>query len=87
MGIGAVGSALLAILATAGHVFPDLPFEWWVPLVVLMISGPLCLFVESRVHRAQWTRWRDYMGRKTAWDILTGRHIPRLRDTIDTGTS
>jgi hypothetical protein len=85
MGISAVVSALLAILATEGHVFSDLPFEWWVLVAVLMISGPVCLFVESRVHRTQWARWRDYQERKTAWDILAGRHIPRLRDTTRTG--
>jgi len=84
MGIGAICSALLAVLASAGHVFPDLPIEWWVPVAVLMISSPVCLFVESRVHHAQVLRWRDYMLRKTVWDILTGRHIPRLRDTMGT---
>src|SRR5471032_1568641 len=57
MAIGAVESSLLAALAAAGHIFPDLPSAWWVPMGVLMISVPLCLFVESRVHRAQWARW------------------------------
>jgi hypothetical protein len=66
-------------------VFPHLPLEWWVPVGALMTLGPLCLFVESRVHGARWARWRDYMRGKTAWDILTGRHIPRLRDVTGTG--
>jgi hypothetical protein len=56
MGISAIVSVLLAILATEGHVFPDLPFEWWVPVAVVMILGPVSLFIESRVHRTQWAR-------------------------------
>ena len=80
MAISAVDSALLAVLAGTGHVFPDLPLRWWIPVGVGFLSSPLCLLVESRVHRAKWTRWGQYMERKNAWDIFTGRHIPYLRD-------
>jgi len=85
MAIGAAGSALLAVLATQGRVFPNLPLQWWVPIGVLLISAPLCLGVESVVHREQWERWRAYMEHMTAWDIIAGRHFPRLRDNAAKG--
>lgn len=81
MTIGAACSAALAVLAAGGHVFPDLPLGWWVPVGLGLVLGPLCLLVESRVHRAKWKRWGDYMEGKNLWDIVTGRHIPPLRDS------
>ena len=78
MSIEAISSALLATLAVLGRVFPDLPAAWWPPVVFGMAAGPLCLFAESRLHRRQWAEWRDYMTDKSAWDILTARHIPTL---------
>jgi hypothetical protein len=79
MAIGAATAGLLTVLAASGNVFPDLPLGWWVPVGFGLFSGPACLFVESRIHRAEWKRWRDYMEPKNAWDIFTGRHIPNLR--------
>ena len=81
MAIAAATSAFLAALAATGQVFPDLPLGWWIPVGFGMLSVPLCLLLESRVHRAKWIRWRACnMERKNAWDILTVRHIPHLRD-------
>lgn len=80
MAIGAAMSACLAVLAATGRVFPDLPLAWWIPVGVGFATGSLCLFVESRVHRDKWRHWAEYMERKNAWDIFTGRHIPRLRE-------
>ncbi len=79
MAIGAVTSGLLTVLAAFGNVFPDLPFRWWVPVGFGLVSAPVCLFAESRVHRAKWNQCVDYMERKNAWDIFTVRHIPNLR--------
>jgi hypothetical protein len=85
MAIGAAGSALLAVLATQGRVFPNLPLQWWVPIGALFISAALSMGVESVVHREQWERWRAYMEHMTAWDIIAGRHFPRLRDNAAKG--
>lgn len=78
MGIGAITSGVFATLAVFGRVFPDFPAAWWPPIVFGMVAGPLCLLAESRLHRRQWAEWRDYMTDKSAWDILTARHIPTL---------
>ena len=80
MVVAAAGSGLLAILALAGYVFPDLPRVWWLPLGALMVSGPLLLLVESRVNRARWMQWKEYAQHMSAWEIFRGRHIPDLRD-------
>lgn len=81
MGVAAATSGLLAALAAAGHVFPDVPPAWWIPSGAGLLSAPLLMLIESRVHRAKWIQWKQYMERKNAWEIFTGRHIPRLRDT------
>ena len=81
MAIAAASSGMLAALAVAGHVFPDLPRAWWVPVGGGLLSGPLLFLIESRVHRAKWMQWKHHMERKNAWDILKGRHIPELHDS------
>jgi hypothetical protein len=81
MAIGAATSAMLAGLAMAGHVFPDLPRAWRVPVGAGLLSGPPLFLIESRVHRAKWMQWKQYTERKNAWDIFKGRHIPELRDS------
>lgn len=81
MTIAAATSGVLAALAAAGHVFPDLPRIWWVPVGAGVLSAPLLLLVESRRHREKWMQWKEHMERKNAWDILLGRHIPELRDS------
>lgn len=48
---------------------------WWG-----FFAGPLLFLIESRLHRAKWVQWKQYMERQTAWDILKGRHIPDLRN-------
>ena len=78
--IAAATSCLLAGLAVAGHVFPDLPRAWWVAVGGGMLAASLLLLIESRVHRAKWMQWKQYMERKTAGEILMGRHIPDMRD-------
>jgi hypothetical protein len=80
MAIAAATSGILAALAAAGHVFPDLPRAWWAPVGTGLLSGPLFFLIESRVHRAKWMQWKQYMEPKNAWEILMGRHIPELRD-------
>jgi hypothetical protein len=81
MGIASGTSGLLATLAAAGYVFPDLPPLWWAPVSASLLSTPLMFLIESRIHREKWTQWKEYMERKNAWEILTGRHIPPLRKT------
>lgn len=78
MAIAAASSGMLTGLAIAGHVFPDLPQSWWAPVGGGLLSSPLLLLIESRVHRGKWLQWKRYMERKNAWDILRGRHIPEL---------
>lgn len=81
MAIGAATSAILTTLAVTGRVFPDLGRGWWVLVGLGFVAGPLCLLVESRLHRAKWLQWGRYMERKNAWDIFTGLHIPDLGDS------
>lgn len=81
MAAAATTSGLLAALAAAGHVFPDLPAAWWAPVGAGLLSGPLLFLIESRVHRAKWMQWKEYMERKNAWEIFTGRHIPDMRES------
>lgn len=79
MTIAAAGCALLATLAAAGMVYPDLPAAWWPLVGAGMVASPTLVLVESRVSRARWDRWRVSMQRCSLWDILRGRHIPNLR--------
>lgn len=81
MAIAAATAGMLVALAPVGHTFPDLPSTWWAPVAAGLLAAPLLLMVESRVHRAKWKQWKQYMERKNAWDILVGRHIPNLRDS------
>lgn len=80
MALGAAGSATLAALAAAGYALPEFPRVWWLPFGVFVLSAPLLFHIESRVHASKWRQWRDHMELANAWDILTGRHIPHLRD-------
>lgn len=77
--LGATAAALIAVLSAAGFIFPDYPLRLAVLVYSLMVAGPLCLLIESRVHRAEWLRWRKDMQAKSAWDILLGRRIPNPR--------
>lgn len=79
MAVAGVTSALLAVLAAVGSVFPDLPPMWLAPVGGGLLASPLLLVIESRVHRTRWAQWKEHMHRKTAWEIFTGRHIPDLR--------
>jgi hypothetical protein len=81
MAIAGATSGMLAALAAAGRVFPDLPRAWWPLVGAGLLLGPLLLLIESRLHRAKWIQWKRYMERKSAWEILMGRHIPELRDS------
>jgi len=79
IGTASAASAMLATLAAAGWIFPDLPRAWWIPVGIGLTAPPPLLFVESRVNRAKWIRWKDFMEDSSALDILTVRHIPWLR--------
>jgi hypothetical protein len=81
MAAAAGTSGVLAFLAATGHVFPNLPTVSWVLVGAGFVSAPLFFLIESRVHRAKWMQWKQHMERKNAWDILTGRHIPELRNS------
>ena len=77
---GAIMSTCLGTLAALGHPYPEWPLESWVLFAGGTVLGPLFLFIESRVNRVKWRQWSHHMERQTVWDILTGRHIPELRD-------
>ena len=80
MAIGAAMSAGLAVLAASGRIFPDLSRGLWIPVGIALALGPLFLLIESRANRAKWRQWVLSMERSNVWDILTARHIPKLRD-------
>jgi hypothetical protein len=80
MAIAAASCSLLATLAAAGMVYPDVPAGWWPLVGAGMVAVPSLLLIESRVNRDRWRQWRAFMQRSTAWDILRGRHIPELRE-------
>ena len=77
---GAIMSTCLVVLASVGHPFPEWPLESWVLFGSGAVLGPLFFFIESRVNRVKCRRWAHHMERQTVWDIVTGRHIPELRD-------
>jgi len=77
---GATGATLVASAILSGHAFPWLPIAWAVPVYGLMAAGPVCLLIESRVHRDDWLRWSTYMEHSSAFDIMLGRHIPDWRN-------
>jgi hypothetical protein len=81
MAAAAGSSGVLAVFGAAGHVFPDLSRASWVLVDAGLLCALLLLVVESRVHRAKWTQWKQFMERTSAWDIVTGRHIPEMRNS------
>jgi len=80
MALGGAMSAGLLVLATTGRVFPSLLPESWVLLGAGLVMVPLFLLIESQVNRAKWKQWARYMESKNVWDIVTGRHIPQIRN-------
>ena len=75
---GAVAMAAGAVLFGRGY---DI-FSASLPAAVFyagVLLGSLLLFIESRVHRAEWIEWRAHMEPMSLLDVMTGRHIPRLR--------
>jgi hypothetical protein len=79
MALASTASAIVAVLAWEGHRANSIPLSWLIPLAVVAGAAPLCLLIESRLHRPEWAAWRDYEEDKSLWDFLTGRHIPDLR--------
>lgn len=77
---GAVVSTCLFILAIIGRPYPTWPPESFVLFASGVVLGPLFLFIESRVNRTKWKQWAHHLERQSVWDIVIGRHIPRLRD-------
>jgi hypothetical protein len=82
MAIGAAISAWLAVLASTGRIFPELPPGLWVPVGIGLALGPVFLLIESRANRAKWREWAQYMERKNVWDIITARHILTSETTV-----
>jgi hypothetical protein len=80
MTTGAVMSGCLVVLAAMGQPFPHLDASSWVLYAGGAALGVFFLLVESRVNRAKWQAWARHGRTTSAWDILTARHIPRLRD-------
>jgi hypothetical protein len=78
--LGGTATGALAVLSVVGFVFPALPLRLAVPVYSLVVAVPLCFLIESRVHRAAWLQWQEYMRAMSAIDIVRGRHIPNLRD-------
>lgn len=78
---GAVMSVCLAVLAAMGRPFREMSAESWVLFVGASVTGPLLIHIESRVNKPKMNACREYMmEHKNVWAILTGRHIPQLRD-------
>ena len=76
MAISAIGSAIVAVLALAGTVFPWLTVSQWI-VVGACTAAPWVLFaIESRLNREKWQRWKAHVEKASAWDAIRGRHIP-----------
>ncbi len=74
-------SLCLAVLAAVGRPFQERSAEAWVLLLGASLTVPLLIHIESRVNKSKVKQCADaYQEHKTVWDILTGRHIPQLRD-------
>lgn len=78
--LAAVQCAAFVVLAVTGWIFPDFPAAWWMPIGLALAAPPILLFVESRVNREKWMRWRRFMEHASVLDVITARHIPWLRD-------
>ena len=78
MAIPAVASAMVAVLAAAGHIFPMLPLVWWMALGACMMAPAVLFMIEARVNRDKWQQWKSHVERASAWDAIRGRHIPVL---------
>ena len=77
---GAATATSLVVLAAIGHPYPNEMPQSWLLLSGGFIVAPLFLLIESRVNPAKWKQWAQHMENKSAWDIVTGRHIPQLRN-------
>jgi hypothetical protein len=77
---GAVMSLCLAVLAAIGRPFQEMSAESWVLFAGTAVSALLLNHIESRVNKSKVKQCAEYMEHKNVWDILTGRHIPHLRN-------
>lgn len=59
--------------------FPGLPMLWAAPVLALLIAGPVCLFVESRVNRTQYRAWRQRQKEQGVWGLIAFRDVPDMR--------
>lgn len=78
---GALIAGGLVILALMGQPFPRLAPASWVLVACAAASGTLFLFIESRVSQEKWSAWARHMEHGSLWHMLTGRHIPDLRES------
>jgi hypothetical protein len=81
--INSATSSGFAVLAALGQVYPDIAPEYLVLAGLGVLSGAVLFFVESRLNRDKWARWKQHAARQTLWDILTVRHIPDPNDLAD----
>jgi hypothetical protein len=77
--ISAAGMMMFAVLGVSVRVVPSMSTGAAMALGALIVTGPLCLLAESRVHPKEWAEWKGHMEQATLWEMLTGRHIPDLR--------
>jgi hypothetical protein len=66
-------------LLLRGYTVDTLPTRWIIALLLTAAAMALLIGIETRVNRAKWEAWRNYMEGSSALDILLGRHIPRLQ--------
>lgn len=50
-----------------------------VPLLVVLLGGPLLLWIDRNRHREAWNRWKQAVRGASLGDLLLGRHFPRQR--------
>lgn len=48
-----------------------------VPLLVVLLSGPVLLSIDRNRHREAWNRWKEAVRTASLADLLRGRHYPR----------
>jgi len=76
-GLAAISSCVF-VLGAAGYPFPNLPEASWIPLGLGIVAAGILMWVESRVNADKWRVWRQRGDTASLWDVLLGRHIPRL---------
>jgi hypothetical protein len=79
MAYASLSSMAIVLLTLNGLGWPTLLEQHWAVVLPLLIVGPALYLLERRIHRPEWSRWRQHMDDCSLADVLALRHIPDWR--------